>query len=489
LWLVNLERGTLETLRTSGDHQWAEFTPDGEGLFFAGFLGDIHWHSMMTGNDLTLIGHDDITGHHVPVQAAGQWTIATAGVDRHARIWKRTHNGPAFRRKISGDSVFHLRVLAPGVFAFDGRNGLVGRWTLGEAGSRELTRHAELAHGLAQAGALLASASFDGTVSTGTAMGVLDRLSAGSPLSDVALSGDGSILAAGATDGAVWLWRLPGALAVRLPLHTNAVSELQHLGDSPWLVSAGRDGKAFLLDTSTIGATELCSSPLSFEHIAALEVAPGSFVVACGGLAGEIRVVEVPSLREIARFDLGSSVRSLGAGDGHLVAGSKDGRVVAYDLAGGTWRDLVGHRKAVVSIAFLDGNLVATSDEATVRINSLHDGSTLVLAGSKLNSYTLAYDPATHVLVSASWDGRLIGWKIDRELLAQMPPASPALLEWLDEATTVTIDPEGMRSSASLPPASACSWPPRRACRAAAAPAPAPAAPHPGPSRPRPATR
>ncbi|MEC8580217.1 MAG: c-type cytochrome [Pseudomonadota bacterium] len=112
--------------------------------------------------------------------------------------------------------------------------------------------------------------------------------------------------------------------------------------------------------------------------------------------------------------------------DGHggpvmSVTVSPDGQIAtaSFDNAVGLWSNqephwFDGHEAAVNTVAFVNENtLVSASDDFTVIMWNLTDGSKTVRQGHKGKVMSLAVSPDRTLVASASWDGTIGLWPLD----------------------------------------------------------------------------
>ena len=112
--------------------------------------------------------------------------------------------------------------------------------------------------------------------------------------------------------------------------------------------------------------------------------------------------------------------------DGHggpvmSVTVSPDGQIAtaSFDNADGLWSNqephwFDGHEAAVNTVAFVnEATLVSASDDFTVIMWNLTDGSKSVWQGHKGKVMSLAVSPDRTLVASASWDGTIGLWSLD----------------------------------------------------------------------------
>jgi polar amino acid transport system permease protein len=222
------------------------------------------------------------------------------------------------------------------------------------------------------------------------------RLSVVSAFRDVAVHPDGSLIAAGADNGIVYLWEVPAGFSTRLPAgfdlaedprwsehrlrgHLAAVLAIAFRPDGSTLASIDRSGRLLIWEGPT-GA-----SPLE-QNVGGGPLAAAAFDsaverVAVLGENGRVRVWDLANGQEfqsLGVMEKGSLAIDL-SDDGTLVAAANGTHVQIWNMAGevvqelaGYWRDpetetnWMGHRKQVTTLAFSpDNELLATGSADT----------------------------------------------------------------------------------------------------------------------------
>ncbi|HEV7665509.1 MAG TPA: helix-turn-helix domain-containing protein [Chloroflexota bacterium] len=263
------------------------------------------------------------------------------------------------------------------------------------------------------------------------------------PLS-VALSGDGTSLAAGTSTGEVWLWRVADrTLVAKLTGHTGGVRSVALSADGQLLASGSEDGTIRLWETpfgnplsGTLSAGRGAAPAAGGQLLATLQgntgqvwavalSADGQLLVS-GSENGTIHLWQAPFVGHAAggqplatlHGHIGAVWTVALAADGQrLASGGFDGTVRLWAPAPETgWRlaaTLEGHASAVWGVALAaDGQLLASgSGGGTVRLWNATNGRLLAtLQGHTSGVWAVALAADGHLLASGSGDGTARLW-------------------------------------------------------------------------------
>lgn len=281
-----------------------------------------------------------------------------------------------------GDSYIFTLAWSPDGTTIAGTVGQIGvrifRASDGEVVTSFPTKHTDEVTSLAFSpdGAVLASGANDGTICLWRVgdWSELKTLARHTGAVDLAFSPNGTWLASGGRDGAIKIMQASdGAVLLTIDGHVGGVSAVRFSPDSTLLVSGGADNmvRAWrVTDGSAQGAFAGHSA-----EVEAVDVSPDGTLVASGGRDGTVR---------LWRLDDGSPQATLVTQTTavHSLAFSPDGKVVALgggydsddgservklaDVSGGAVRSLGGHLRPVTAVAFSkDGTRLATSSYGT----------------------------------------------------------------------------------------------------------------------------
>ena len=194
---------------------------------------------------------------------------------------------------------------------------------------------------------------------------------AGAPLEAVAVSPDGSLLAAAGENGTVVLFDVEsGALRQRLEGHSEHVNDVVFHPQGAWLASAGDDRQIirWSLPSGDVPAEQLQAweAPAQVKSIA---VSPDGRLLASGGMDNNISLWEAETGKLVRRLEGHSGLIALFAGlafspSGKLLASaSYDDTARIWDVeTGETLQILRRHNGNVTGVAFSpDGKRIATS--------------------------------------------------------------------------------------------------------------------------------
>ena len=226
------------------------WSPDGRAIFAGGDDGRVHEWNMprSRASDTSVVGHDDAV---VDASASRDGKVLVTLGHQDVRVWATSSRVPDWERGADvGSPLAGVAVNADETMvATSGEGGTVHVYALGDnAEVAELRGHKGRVSGLAfLPDGRLVTGGEDGTlrlwdVRSRTAIATRERAAEG-PITSVAVSADGDVVASSSDDGAVRLWAAndlagPTASTTRIPATVNDVA-FMHSGE---VVSANNDG-------------------------------------------------------------------------------------------------------------------------------------------------------------------------------------------------------------------------------------------------------
>jgi WD40 repeat protein/class 3 adenylate cyclase len=222
--------------------------------------------------------------------------------------------------------------------------------------------------------------------------------------------------------------------------HEGPVSDVAFSRDGKLLASIGEQGGIRLWDPAT---RRPVGEPLGRAGDA-VAFGPGR-LLAAGGSQGTVRLWDVGGRRQTAAFQAGGSVTDLSfSPDGKLLAVGTDNGAILWDLAG---RRQVGARllrreQPAIAVAFSpDGRRLATGGPEAVSVWDVRTRAVNDLSShSAIES--IAFSPDGKTLVAAQKDDPVGLWDLRRLR------SSPRLLATLGTALSVAFSPDGSRLAA-----------------------------------------
>jgi WD40 repeat protein/transcriptional regulator with XRE-family HTH domain len=234
---------------------------------------------------------------------------------------------------------------------------------------------------------------------------------------EVALSGDGALLAAGTSTGEVLLWGVADrALLATLEGQTGPVFAVALSADGDLVASGHGDGRVRLWNVSTRRLLATLEGHTGGVWAVALSADGG--LAASGSVDGTIRLWEAPSGRPLATLEghTGGVWGVALSADGHLLAsGGGDGTVRLWEAPSGRpLATLEGHTGGVWRVALsANGHLLASGGaDGTIRLWEASSGQPLVT----LDSYTggiwgIALSADGYLVASGGADGTIRLWE------------------------------------------------------------------------------
>jgi len=248
------------------------------------------------------------------------------------------------------------------------------------------------------------------------------------PVTAVAISPDGLLLASGSTDRSLKLWHLEsGALlhnwsgrSLRFPAgHTEAITTLAFSADGRTLISGSEDCTLRWWDLET--RKLIRCSPEHGWLISALALSQNGALLASGGGDGLINLWDQESGEPLAhlhkhRDRIGSLLLSP---DGQtLISGSYDRSIRLWDLRNDRLiRTLWGHSDRISALAISANwlTLISSGWDRTLRFWDLSEGKAAHTQLAHRDAVTcLALAPNNRLLASGSEDNRIKLWELRR---------------------------------------------------------------------------
>ncbi len=390
--------------------------------------------------------------------------VLTASRDHTARIWRTStgervetlrHRAPVTDASFSDDGSRIVTASADGtVRVWSVRNGgldrlvRVGGWPASAAFSHDgrliLVTGPERAGGAARArlydaasgrfvrripavGVTVASFSPDGTmlvtglkdgdtvlwrVRDGVLLHTLRGKKGGPPITDVAFSRRGGLLAASNADGVTHVWLIPsGSPWVHVLGHVNKVTHVGFSDDGKLLLTAGIDGTARIWMVRDGGRIEVLRGPRSSAVVDAA-FSPDENSVATAGLDGAARLWDAVDLRPLLRSAKPVLAASFAPDGRRLVEAGDDGAARILTVRGRVLRTLVHHAPVRGAIFTPDGRLVLTDDaNGVLRVWNASTGL-LVRSARNVSSGPLALSHDGRYLTAPTMKGAVGVWRV-----------------------------------------------------------------------------
>ncbi|KIO17366.1 glycoside hydrolase family 3 protein, partial [Tulasnella calospora MUT 4182] len=273
--------------------------------------------------------------------------------------------------------------------------------------------------------------------------------SASAPVTAVAFSPDGAILASGAGDGMVQMWDAQTGMPLgeALTNHSDGVCSVAFSPDGAVLASGSNDKTVRFWDVRT--ATPL-DEPLTLhsDWVRSVTFSPDGAVLASGSDDGTIQLWNVHAGTPLGDPLTGHSSHVCSVAfspDGQVLAsGSSDNTVRLWDAHTGAplAEPLIGHKDWVRSVAFspYDGILASGSDDRTIRLWDTQTGMPLGQIITKHTSYvcSIAFSPDGKILASGSNDCTIRLWDAQNGM-----PLGEPLTGHGDSVRCLAFSPDG----------------------------------------------
>ncbi|HEY1189538.1 MAG TPA: WD40 repeat domain-containing protein [Gemmata sp.] len=285
----------------------------------------------------------------------------------------------------------------------------------------------------------------DGKSVANTATKLRDFVGHSGPVTGLALTTDGKLLATSGDDRTVRVWDVASGKQLRsFQGHMTKVTAVAVRGDSRQVASASDDGAVRVWDLNTVDEHKALTD--SKESLWSVAVSPNGKWVAAAGADRAIRVYALETGKLEATLDAGAAMTSLAflPDSNRLVAAGGNRAVRVWDLAAKkVLKELTGHALAVLAVgASDDGQLVVSgSADATVRGFDPGTGKELWKWGSRKAACAVAVRKGGKQVAVGIADGGLavldVTGAAPRELAAL--PAHTA------GTTCVAFSPDGNR--------------------------------------------
>ena len=239
------------------------------------------------------------------------------------------------------------------------------------------------------------------------------------PVSAVAVTHDGKMIAAGHEDGQLRLWDVPGSgTSCKLEGHFSRVSALMFTADKQRLISGSSDGTVGLWNIETAKLIRNLAS--GSEGITALALSHDDTLLAIASDDGTIRVCDPRAANDLwsqQGHDFWTTALAFAPNGNALASGGYDQitRIWAAQT-GFKLQTLTGHSGGIGAVAFAPisskapnpagGRLLASSSrDGTIRLWDSWTGAFLhELTGHETPVEALAFAPDDHTLAAAARD-------------------------------------------------------------------------------------
>lgn len=261
-------------------------------------------------------------------------------------------SGSVLWRLPSGEEVGHFDGNLSAVFSPDGSLIATAGWenvklwdvNTGEL-AREMEGHDDWVNEVEfseQNGLLVSGAGLNSFAGTAENVRIWDvetgeerlAVSTGESVKSVAITSDGSVIAAGLSDGTLLFWNTSDNREItRIAAHEGTISSLVFSPDGSLLVSAGVDGTAQLWDVASAGLVRTFQG--HSDEIAAAAFSPDGSLLATASYDGTARLWDAASGEELAVLEIQSDV-DYSRTRVTAVAFSDDGGLLAIGVSDGT---------------------------------------------------------------------------------------------------------------------------------------------------------
>jgi eukaryotic-like serine/threonine-protein kinase len=406
-------RGVPQVLRGfEGPLHAFDLSPDGRALV-AGHVRDV-WAWDLPDGQGRQVGHQEALIQNIAVSPDGSRAV-TAGLDNRLRLWS-IDDGTVTELGAHDAMVTGMHFLPDGQrLVTAGGDGAIWSWQLDGREHVRIGSHRGrvLDFDVTPDGATMASVGEDAVRvwRVGQVAPLRELHPTPGVFSRVALSPDGSRVAAVGSPHEVWLWHVATGEGRSLGGHDEEVLTVDFSADSRRLATAGSDQTIRLWDVAT-GESEVLRG--HGEAIELLTFAAGADLLFSSARDGTVRVWMTDGRSA-------SAVQVLGGHDrGNVMKVSEDGSVVVTASVasllrrwqvGAISRSLRGHRSVVTEVEFTpDGRVVSASDDWTVRVWPQR-GQPRVMRGHEAGVVSLAVSPDGRL--AASLDGHEFAWLWD----------------------------------------------------------------------------